>query len=136
MEKKPKSKEKSLDLMGKIEAAKEMRDLASSMMKDSLGGKMKSLKEVKVASDSSEGLKKGLEKAKEMVNKKAEIMPEEDHEEEIAQGEESPEEESSEEEMESPEEEYADVLEMCDSPEKIDKLIAKLEEKKAELLKA
>jgi len=131
MEKKSKMKEKSTDLMGKIEAAKEMRNLASSMMKDGLGGKLKALKEVKVASDSSEGLKKGLEKAKELVEKKSEMMPEEE-----APEMESEQEDASEEEMESPEEEYAEVLDMCDSPEKIDKLIAKLEEKKAELLKA
>lgn len=128
MEKKSKMKEKSTDLMGKIEAAKEMRNLASSMMKDGLGGKMKALKEVKVAADSSEGLKKGLEKAKELVEKKEDLLPED----------ESPEMESAEaeEEGEYPEEEYSEVLDMCDSPEKIDKLIAKLEEKKAELLKA
>lgn len=134
MDKKSKVKEKSVGLMGKIEAAKEMRDLASSLMKGGIGDKLKSIKEVKVAADSSEGLKKGLEKAKELVENKEESPEEQDETVEL----ESPEEEESEEteDVEKDEEdEYSEVVDQCDSPEKIDKLIAKLEAKKAEMLK-
>lgn len=118
-----KKKEKSVGLMGKIQAAKEMRDLASGMMKGGLGEKLKGLKEVKVASNTPEGLKKGLEKAEELVDKTEEVGEMEN---------ESPMEEMME---EGSEDEYSDVLEKCDTPEKIDELIKKLEDKKAEMMK-
>lgn len=47
----------------KMNVVKDLRDSASSMMKDKLGG----LKKVTVASDSKEGLEEGLDKAEELL---------------------------------------------------------------------
>jgi len=81
--------------------------MAGDMMADD----MKSMKKVTVAAPDQEGLEAGLEKAKDVV----EEMPEM--------------------EDESPEDEMMEVVESCETPEDIDKLIAKLNEKKLELAK-
>lgn len=60
----------------KMSAVKDLSGMASEMM----GGKLKGLKKITVASDSAEGLKEGLEKAEEIVEAKSE--PEEEMEEE------------------------------------------------------
>jgi hypothetical protein len=97
----------------KLSAIKNMRKMAGDMMADD----MQNMKKVTVAAPDEASLKKGLEKAKEVVG-------------------EMPEMESSDEEMaESPQEEYDEVVEACETPEDIDKLIAKLNEKKLELAK-
>lgn len=76
-------------------------------MQDMMGDKMKSLKKVTVASDSKDGLKKGLEKAEEILDVKPsedEIEePSEEMEDESAEheAEESPADELSEEEIEA-----------------------------------
>lgn len=103
-------------------AKKEMLDHLSGLMKDHMSS---GLKKVTVASDSPEGLEKGLEKAKEIVEKKevpdmedeAEDMSEEDSGEKIPFSDDS-EEESQDEEM---------------SAEEIDEMIKQLQEKKAKL---
>jgi hypothetical protein len=91
----------------KLAAVKGMRKMAGDMMADD----MKSMKKVTVAAPDQEGLEAGLEKAKDVV----EEMPEM--------------------EDESPEDEMSEVVEACETPEDIDKLIAKLNEKKLELAK-
>lgn len=91
----------------KLNAVKGMRKMAGDMMADD----MKSMKKVTVAAPDQEGLEMGLEKAKDVV----EEMPEM--------------------EDESPEDEMMEVVEACETPEDIDKLIAKLNEKKLELAK-
>lgn len=88
----------------KATSLKEMMD----MLKDGMGKDIAGLKKVTVASNSPEGLKEGLEKAKDILNKK-----------EI----ENPEEES----LESPEEEKSEMSEEA----KIAKLEKELEELKA-----
>jgi hypothetical protein len=94
----------------KKKVVKSLKDFASEEMSKGLGG----LKKVTVASDSPEGLKKGLEKAEDIM----EDMPEGD--------EESPEmemadEESSEDSMEdmSPEEIDAKIQELLDLKRKL-----------------
>ena len=91
----------------KLSAVKGMRKMAGDMMADD----MKSMKKVTVAAPDQEGLEMGLEKAQDVV----EGMPEM--------------------EDESPEDEMMEVVESCETPEDIDKLIAKLNEKKLELAK-
>lgn len=98
----------------KLSAIKNMRKMAGDMMADD----MHNMKKVTVAAPDEESLKKGLDKAKEVVGE----MPEEM---------ETPESEVS----ESPQEEMDEVVEACETPEDIDKLIAKLNEKKLELAK-
>lgn len=63
----PKAKEAKMELL------KELRDMASGMMKEDLDGHLSGLKKVTVASDSQEGLKEGLEKAEDIVEKKPEM---------------------------------------------------------------
>jgi hypothetical protein len=90
----------------KLAAVKGMRKMAGDMMADD----MKSMKKVTVAAPDTESLKLGLEKAEDVV----EDMPE----------------------MEEPQEdEMTEVVDSCETPEDIDKLIAKLNEKKLELTK-
>jgi hypothetical protein len=91
----------------KLAAVKGMRKMAGDMMADD----MKSMKKVTVAAPDQEGLEMGLEKAQDVV----EEMPEM--------------------EDESPEDGMMEVVESCETPEDIDKLIAKLNEKKLELAK-
>jgi hypothetical protein len=67
-----------------------LRKMAADMMREDMDGKMSSLKKVTVASDSKEGLEKGLDKAKEIVEGKEEdyedekFSPEGDSDEESA----------------------------------------------------
>lgn len=111
----------------------ELRKHAQSMMSD----KVKGLKKVTVASDSSEGLKKGLSKAEEIIGKKPTSTdlgtPEEELDKQTVDGEEeeeTPEHEASESpEMEQMEDEYH-----CETPEEVDAAIKKLMELKKEML--
>lgn len=96
----------------KLAAVKGMRKMAGDMMADD----MKSMKKVTVAAPDTESLEEGLEKAKEVVGEMPEM-------------EEAPEEDASYEASE-------ELVESCNTPEDIDKLIAKLSEKKATLLKS
>ena len=102
----------------KMTALSEAHGLATDMLKD----KVKGLKKVTVASDSKEGLKKGLEKAEDLLGK------EESEDEEMEEGQEENSEESDKSDEYSPE-----IPEDCDTEEEIDALIAKLEEKKRSL---
>lgn len=107
--------------LAKVDALNALKKMAS----DGMAGKMKSLKKVSVMSDSEQGLKEGLEKAKQILpshefesasDEEAEESPEhemgESPEAEAMEHEESPEQEASEspehEALESPEEEAAE----------------------------
>jgi len=105
MEKKKASKMSPVEKDAKMNVLEDLRNHAMKAM----GGK---IKKVTVASDSKEGLEKGLDMAKEKVEE-----VESDEDESI----ESPEMESSEEE--------------CNTPEEIDEKIAELLKKKEELKK-
>lgn len=94
----------------------EIRGLASKLMQDGLSGKMQ---KVMVAAQDKEGLKEGLEKAKDVLDQ----MPKKDESEEP---EEMMEESLEQEENEMPEEE---------SLEDIEQQIKELEEKKLALMK-
>jgi|688.fasta_scaffold00313_41 hypothetical protein len=105
-----------------------LEDLIGEMM-DMEGDKVKNLKKVTVASDSPEGLEKGLDKAKEIVGNKdlapemmSEEMPEMASEEEESEEEEAPEMEASEEESE----EEGEEKKVADLEEEIKKLKEKL----------
>jgi hypothetical protein len=112
--KKKESKMGETEKEAKMNVVKEMRDMAAGEM----GKKLNGLKKVTVASDSKEGLFKGLDKAEDLLkmSKDEEEMPEE----------ESSEEESSEDEMA----EYADC-----SVEELDSKIKELEALKQNKLK-
>lgn len=104
----------------KLKAIKEMRKVASDAMSDDLKGSMS--KATVIAKD-KEGLAEGLEKAKEIAE-----SPELETE--------APEEldlESEDAESEYEEDHGEELLEECDTPEKIDEMIAKLAEKKRAL---
>jgi chromosome segregation ATPase len=98
-----------------------MKDLSDLLSKD-MGEDMASMKKVTVASDSKEGLEKGLEKAKHIIEKKPEM--DESSEEEKKDLEES---------LESPEEEEKELEEGSEDSEDVDSEIKKLEEKIAAL---
>jgi hypothetical protein len=145
----------------KLTALGGMRDMAHEMM----SGKLKNLKKVTVASNSKPGLKEGLSKAEDILNKDDEDLPgfndggkvgqlpsefdrDEDHLDEgneprnFSEGgmlEEDPEHESSESpEMEAGEDEgklEQIVEEVPEDSQEIDKLIQMLEEKKQKLSK-
>lgn len=104
----------------KVKALNELRDLSSSMMQDDLKGRMS--KKVTVAAPDNEGLKKGLEMAEKSVDK-MEKSP-------AALSDSAPSEEA-EEAQEDYEDDISDLVEDCESPEEIDQLIKKLQEKKA-----
>lgn len=101
---------KGHDMEAKASMAKELSD----MLGEDLTEGIKDSKRVTVASDSEEGLKKGLEKAEDILESKMEDDSEE-----------SEDMEDSEEDVEIPEE--------VDTEEEIDTLIAKLEDKKRSL---
>jgi hypothetical protein len=105
----------------KLSALKGLRQMASEMMGEDL--KSGNLKKVTVAAKDSQGLEKGLEKAKELVPQMDQMK------------EESAEEENSEEESEDADQEIEDAAAQCESPEEIDALIAKLQDKKREMMK-
>lgn len=90
----------------KLEAKKNVVKEIMDMLKGDMAGQMKGLKKVTVASDSEEGLEKGLNKAQQIIGSASEDEPseEEDMEHEM---EESPEMEAS--EHMSPEEEIAEL---------------------------
>lgn len=80
------NKEGEMDPMkkkAKMELVEELRSMAEDMMKQDLTGHMDGLKKVTVASDSKEGLEKGLEKAKEIA--KSPLALEGSEEEEMAE---------------------------------------------------
>lgn len=66
-----------MDMMNKakLDVLKQIRQIASKAMQDDM--KTKGLKKVTVASDSLEGLEAGLEKAKAILDDKAEMAPDE-----------------------------------------------------------
>lgn len=97
----------------KLGVLKDLKSTMSNMMGEGLKGKMM---EAKVAAKTPEDLKAGLEKAKDIV-------------------EEMPEKAEMPEEMEESSDYKDDMLEACDTPEEIDEMIAKLQEKKQDLMK-
>jgi len=94
----------------KLGVLKDLKSTMSEMMGEDMKGKMM---KATVAAKTPEDLKEGLDKAKDIVSE----LPSEDQE---------MSEEASYEE---------DMLAECDTPEEIDEMIAKLQEKKQELLK-
>lgn len=113
----------------KMEALHGMKEMASEMMSDRLKG----LKKVTVASNSPEGLDAGLKKAQELVESEDEDEP--------AKKAEIPEEMKSEEDLKreaNGDMHIEEILKMYnwDNPEKIDELIAQLQQKKQELLQS
>lgn len=96
-----------------MEAKKSVLEELKKMISSSMGEKLHGLKKVTVASDSEEGLEKGLEKAQELVEKGPMALSEE-----------------SEEESEESSEEYAEESE--EAPAEEDE-ISQLEKKLAEL---
>lgn len=96
-----------IDKKAKMQAIKDMKSMAAKMMHDEAKG---TLQKVTVAAPDKESLEEGLEKAKEVV--------------------ESQEDESTEESYDMDE-----LADCCESEEDIDKLMAKLAEKKAALSK-
>lgn len=116
--------------MAKMKALKELRDNMSEMAQDGLG-KALSMKKVTVAAPDTENLKEGLDKAKDLVNEmpNGEEKPEDENEDD------KPESENEDDMSENEDEDYSeDLLEECDTPEEIDELMKKLEEKKKALL--
>lgn len=109
-----------MDMKGKakIDVLKKIRDIASSCMADDM--KAKGLKKVSVAADSTEGLEAGLDKAKELLEKKDGEPSMADHMAEMMGSE-----ESSEEEYPAEEESLSDI----------EAKIKELEDKKAKLMK-
>ena len=110
--------------MAKLKALKELKDNMSSMAQDGLG-KALSMKKVTVAAPDSDKLKEGLDKAKELVGE----MP--DDESPMVEPEEDQHDGHDMEEVES--EDLEKEVEECESPEEIDQLMKKLEEKKKAL---
>ena len=109
-------------------SSKTVLDALRGETQNMLKGKMDGLKKVTVASNSPEGLKKGLDLAKKIAGK-----PQDEESNEGSEGEElleSPEEEASELEDGS-EVEGLSAEEEAMSPSEIDNLIAKLQELKA-----
>ena len=92
----------------KLEAKKNVVKEIMDMLKGDMAGQMKGLKKVTVASDSEEGLEKGLNKAQQIIGSASEDEPSEEDEEGMEhEMEESPEMEAS--EHMSPEEEIAEL---------------------------
>jgi hypothetical protein len=97
----------------KLGALKELRNSMSEMMQGDLKGRMN---KVTVAAPDKESLEQGLDKAKEIVSGEEPVS------------EEMPESEESEESSEMEE-----MVDQCESPEEIDKMIQMLQEKKKEM---
>lgn len=112
----------SMEKDAKMSVVHDMKKMAM----DAMGDKLKGLKKVSVASDSPEGLKMGLEKAKELVTSHPN-SPESDNdnspenEEEVGETEESPEEEQSEDSAMSEDEVDAELKRLMDLKEKMKK---------------
>lgn len=109
----------------KLSQLKALRDEMNGMMGDEFG---KSLKKVTVASDSEEGLEKGLSKAQEIMKKKGLMEEMSDEEKEYKEDLDDEEEEELEEDMEEMAE---DVDKM--SPDQIKQKIEELKKKLAEM---
>lgn len=102
----------------KLGVLKDLKSTMSSMMGEGLKGKMM---EAKVSAKNPEDLKDGLEKAKDIVS---ELPEEKDERPEMS--------------MDQAEDEAYDeneMLDQCDTPEEIDEMIQRLQEKKQELMK-
>lgn len=133
MSKKKEGKDLSdTDKKSKLEALMGMKSMASDMMSD----KLKGLKKVTVASNDPQGLKSGLDKAKEMIEGSPEEEMSEDPSEEKA---EMPDEMKSDMDYKRDavnSDEVDQVLEAanCHSPEEIEELISKLQAKKDEMI--
>lgn len=108
----------------KLSALGEANKMATGMMKDGLSG----LKKVTVASDSKEGLEKGLEKAKDIVDEEDSNPFGKSKKDDNS----NPFGNSSDEESDEPEYED-DLMAECDTEEEIDDMIAKLMDKKKQL---
>lgn len=110
----------SMKKEAKMSVLKELRKMASEMMggdfKKGMDEHMAGMQKVSVAAPDKEGLKKGLDKAEELLDKKEDMhmMPDGEM--------------MDDEEMD----EYSD--EECDTPEEVDAKIAKLEELKKKML--
>lgn len=74
LKKKKKNKEMSKGMEHKMEMLEQLKAMASEMM----GGDLEGLKKVTVAAKDDEGLKSGLEKAKELLRSKDDEDEEED----------------------------------------------------------
>jgi len=70
MKKKMSAKEYTSKQMGKLNAIKELHDVASSMMGDDMKMNKDKIKKITVASNSKKGLRMGLDKAEELLKKK------------------------------------------------------------------
>lgn len=115
--------------MAKLKALKELKDNMSSMAQDGLG-KALSMKKVTVAAPDTDKLKEGLDKAKELVGEMPNDKgPEEQPEEDQHDGHDY----MSENDMMEESEDLEKEVEECESPEEIDQLMKKLEEKKKAL---
>lgn len=97
----------------KLAAIKGMRKMAGDMISDDIKGMQK----VTVAAPDKTSLEAGLEKAQDVLKHSPDM------------------EEMSEMEEETPEQELEEVVDLVETPEEIDKLMAKLAEKKAALSK-
>lgn len=117
-----KKKLSGVEKKAKMKVVEDMRDMASKAMGDKLHG----LKKVTVASNSSEGLKEGLEKAEDVIeSKESEGLDSMSHD--MGHGMDHESEES--EESESPESSEEDVLTKDLSKEEIADLIEQLQKK-------
>lgn len=76
-DKKPKKQLSDAEIEAKMEVLQNIMDEMDCMMKGDMAEK-KGLRKVTVASDSPQGLKAGLEKAKDIVGKKESSMPSEE----------------------------------------------------------
>lgn len=103
----------------KLKVLKDMRKVASDAMGEDIKG---SMAKATVIGKTPEDLEKGLDKAKEIVGEEVES---EDESPDLA--------EMLGEEEDSEENEGDELLEECDTPEKIDEMIKKLSEKKQAL---
>ena len=102
----------------KMDALKAMRQAASNMMKDDMGGK---LSEVSVMAKNPEDMEKGLDKAKELVG----ALPMKD------EVQESPADEVTE---DSHYDEAEELIDACQDPEELDQLMKMIADKKRELM--
>jgi hypothetical protein len=121
--------------MAKIKALKELRDNMSGMAQDGLG-KALSMKKVTVAAPDNKSLKEGLDVAKEVVGDKGyEASPDKDQHDghDGSYKSEHMLEEHMDEGMVEPEDGSYTSADECETPEQIDALMTKLQEKKKAL---
>ena len=136
---------KQMRKLSPVEAKAKMNTLekVKQQMMDMMGEKVSGLKKVTVASDSSEGLEKGLKKAKEMIhggNAPDSYLPGQENEaDDASEGSEDEELEHEASSTDTPEMEQAersmDSIDGEDTHEDIDKKIQELLKKKASLSK-